>query len=103
MYEDFNIWSFLLGLPLGLTISAIVLYFVWKKGKKERLFDERYKNIHRHARSISWMVMTFAILVAWFIVILVEGPKLAFFIMSALWAIHMTSWGVGAIIANRNY
>ena len=80
MYEGFDIWAFLAGLPLGLVIWGIVHYFMWKKGKKERMFDERYTNLHRHARAISWKVMTVAILIAWIIVMIVEGAKLAFFI-----------------------
>lgn len=103
MHEGFDIWAFMAGLPLGLVIAGIAYYFVRKKGKRERLFDERYKNIHRHARSISWMVMTVAILIAWSIVMIVEGAKLAFFIMTALWVIHMLSWAIGAAIASKNY
>ncbi|WOV86576.1 hypothetical protein QWT69_11735 [Sporosarcina oncorhynchi] len=103
MYEGFNIWTFLSGLPLGLAIWAIVYYFVWKKGKQERLFDERYRNIHRHARAISWKVMTGAILIAWVIVMIVEGPGLAFFVLTALWVTHMMSWLFGAMIANREH
>ena len=82
---------------------GIVYFFVSKKGKKERIFDERYTNLHRHARAISWMVMTVAILIAWIIVMIVEGLKLAFFILSALWAIHMLSWAIGAAIANKHH
>lgn len=103
MYEGFDIWAFLAGLPLGLVIWGIVHYFMWKKGKKERMFDERYTNLHRHARAISWKVMTVAILIAWIIVMIVEGAKLAFFILSALWMIHMLSWMVGAAIANKQH
>lgn len=103
MYEGFDIWAFLAGLPLGLLIWGIVHYFMWKKGKKERLFDERYKNLHRHARSISWKVMTVALLIAWIIVMIVEGAKLAFFILTALWVTHMLSWMVGAAIVNKHH
>ena len=103
MYEGFDFWIFLLGLPLGLAISGLVYFFVHRKAKKERVYDERYTALHRHARSISWMVMTVAILVAWTIVIIVEGPKLAFFIMSALWVIHMLSWAVGSAIASKHH
>ncbi len=42
MYEGFDIWIFLSGLPLGLAIFGIVYFFVRKKAKKERLYDERY-------------------------------------------------------------
>jgi hypothetical protein len=103
MYEGFDIWIFLSGLPLGLAIFGVVYFFVHRKAKKERLYDERYTAVHRHARAISWKVMTVAILVAWAIVIIVEGPKLAFFIMSALWVIHMLSWAVGAAIASKHH
>lgn len=103
MYEGFDIWAFLAGLPLGLVIWGIVYYFVRRKGKKERLFDERYTNLHRHARSISWKIMTVAILLAWVIVMIVEGAKLAFFILTGLWVIHMLSWMVGAAIVNKHH
>lgn len=103
MYEGFDFWTFMAGLPLGLAIWGVVYYFVRKKGKKERLFDERYKNIHRQARASSWMVMTGAILIAWIIVMVVEGAKLAFFIMTALWVIHMMSWAIGAAIASKEH
>ncbi len=103
MYEGFDIWAFLVGLPLGLVIWAIVWFFVRKKGMKERIFDERYANLHRHARSISWKVMTGAILIAWIIVMIVEGAKLAFFILTALWVIHMLSWAIGAAIVNKHH
>lgn len=103
MYEGFDIWAFLAGLPLGLVTFGIVYYFFRKKAKRERIFDERYKAIHRHGRAISWMVMTVAILVAWIIVMIVEGAKLAFFIMSALWVIHMMSWAIGAAIASKQH
>ncbi|QTD42843.1 hypothetical protein [Sporosarcina sp. Te-1] len=101
MYEGFDVWAFLSGLPLGLAIAGIILYFSWRKGKKERRYDERYTNVHRQAKSISWGTTSVAILVAWAIVIIVEGPGLAFFILSGLWAIHMISYGVGAAIASK--
>src|SRR4051794_30717634 len=100
MYEGFSIWTFLPGLPLGLLIASIVLFISWKKGKKERLFDERYTTIQQHARSISWGVTTAAILIAWTIVIIVEGPGLAFFIMSGIWVTHMLSYAIGTAIAS---
>ncbi|MFJ7935490.1 hypothetical protein [Sporosarcina sp. NPDC096371] len=100
MYEGFDIWTFLVGLPLGLLIASIILFMNWKKGKKERRFDERYTTVHQHARSISWGVTTAAILIAWTIVIIVEGPGLAFFILTGLWVTHMVSYGIGAVFAN---
>ncbi len=100
MYEGFSLWKFLVGLPLGLLIASIVLFVSWKKGKKARLFDERYTTIHQRARSISWGVTTAAILIGWTIVVLVEEPGLAFFIMSGIWVTHMLSYAIGAAIAS---
>ncbi|WP_153731893.1 hypothetical protein [Sporosarcina obsidiansis] len=103
MYEGFTIWSFLLGMPLGLAIAGIIWYINWKVGKKQRRFDERYKNIHRQARSYSWVATTIAILIGWMAVMLMEGPGIAFFIFTAIWVIHMTSYIVGATIANNQH
>ncbi|MBO0588961.1 hypothetical protein [Sporosarcina sp. E16_8] len=100
MYEGFEIWSFLVGLPLALVIVSIVLLINRKIGKKERLFDERYKRIHQQARSISWGVTAAAILIAWMIVMIVEGPRLAFFILTGIWVTHMMSYLIGAVIAS---
>lgn len=33
MYDGFNTWSFLLGLPLGLVIAGIVWFINWRIGK----------------------------------------------------------------------
>ena len=101
MYEEFNIWTFLAGLPLGLAVAGIVLFVSWRRGKKERRFDERYTRIHQHARSISWGVTTAAVLIAWTIITLVEGPSLAFFVLSSVWVTHMLSYVIGAAIASR--
>lgn len=102
MYEDFSLGSFLLGLPLAIVVATIVLFISWRRGKKKRIFDERYTQIHRHARTISWFVTTFAILIVWAIVIIFEGPGLSFFLLTGLWVTHMLSYLIGAIIANRN-
>lgn len=101
MYEGFNIWG-LLGLPLGIAISAVVLYFSWRKGKKERRFDERYTTVHQQAKSISWGATTITIFVVWMIVIVVEGPGLTFFLLTGLWVVHMLSYIIGATVASKN-
>ncbi|MET3576571.1 hypothetical protein ACFFIY_00450 [Bhargavaea ullalensis] len=101
MYEGFEMSSFLAGLPLGIVITLIVFYFSWRKGKKERRFDERYKKIHESARSFSWAVTTFVLLIAWALVLFMEPPGTAFFVLMAVYMLHMISYGVGAGIAAR--
>ncbi|WJY27697.1 MULTISPECIES: LPXTG cell wall anchor domain-containing protein [Sporosarcina] len=100
MYDNFNIWTFLAGLPLGLLIAGAVWLLTRRKLKKERAFDERYRTIHRHARSISWMATTAAVLAAWMIVLIVQGPKLAFFLLTGIWVVHMLSYMIGAAVAS---
>lgn len=100
MHEDFHLGAFLTGLPLGITVTLIVLFFVWRKGKKERKFDERYANIQKQAKSIGWGVTTIALLIGWTIVIIVEGASLAFFILMGIYVVHMLSYLVGGVIAN---
>ncbi|BAQ08668.1 hypothetical protein OXB_0196 [Bacillus sp. OxB-1] len=100
MHESFDLGSFLVGLPLGILIASIILFISWRKGKKERRFDERYTRIHEQARSFSWRVTTATILIVWGIIIVVEGPRLAFFLMTGIWVAHMLSYAIGAAIAS---
>lgn len=105
MYENFYSPHFLLGLVAGSVPTLIVAYFVWnivvKKGKKERRFDERYKRIQEQAKSLSWNVTVLAILIAWSIIIVFEGPGLSFFLFTALYIIAITAYGIGATIADK--
>lgn len=100
MYEGFDIWAFLSGLPLGLAIAGVIWFFNWRKGKKERRFDERYVTIHQQARSFSWAVTTIAILVTWVIAMIMEGAQLAFFLLMGIWIVHMISYLIGATVAS---
>lgn len=101
MHEGFHIWSFALGLPLGLVIGGVIWYFTWRTGKKQRRYDERYTAVQRQAKSYSWYVTGAAILAGWTIIIIVEKPGLAFFMFTALWIIHIVSYGIGAAVAER--
>jgi hypothetical protein len=93
--------AFFSGLPLGIVITLIIWYFIWKKGKKERKYDERYYRIHDQARSMSWSVTTISIIIVWFVVFMVEGLGLAFYLMTGIWVMHMVSYLLGAAIASR--
>ena len=102
MFEEFDLLSFLIGLPLAIVIMGIVFMINRKIGKKKRWFDERYRKVHEKARSISWIATTVVLLVVWMIIIIVEGPGLSFFLMTGIWVIHMTSYGIGAFIASKD-
>ncbi|WP_342514534.1 DUF3796 domain-containing protein [Sporosarcina sp. FSL K6-1522] len=101
MYEGFDLLAFMLGLPTGLVIALSVWYFVRKKGKKERRYDERYQRIQEQAKSLSWTVTVVTIVIAWAVVIIFEGPGLAFFLFAALYVIAVVSYGVGAAIVDK--
>src|SRR5699024_10694485 len=101
MYEGFDMLAFLLGLPLGMLLMGIIGFFSIRKGKKERRYDERYTKIQNGARSIGWFASYFFILICWTFVILYEKPGLAFFVLTAIWIVHLTSYGIGAFILNR--
>lgn len=102
MYEEFDLLAFLIGLPLAIVIMGIVFIINRKIGKKKRWFDERYNRIHEKARSYSWVATTVAILIVWMIVIVMEGPRLTFFLLTGLWVVHMVSYSIGAIIASQD-
>lgn len=102
MYEGFDLLSFLIGLPLAVVIMFIVYLIMSRIGKKRRWFDERYIRIHEKARSVSWTVTTITILIVWMIIIFMEKPGLAFFMMTAIWVIHMLSYGIGSLIASKS-
>ena len=102
MYEKFDLFTFLIGLPLAIVIMLIVLLINRKIGKKKRWFDERYTRIHEKARSISWVTTTVTLLIVWMIIIVMEGPGLSFFLMTGIWVIHMISYIVGAAVASRD-
>ena len=101
MDKELNLVAFFSGLPLGIIFTLLILLILWRYGKKRRWFDERSKRVHEHAMSISWIATTGGILLIWSIIILYEGPGLAFWLMTALWVIHIGSFGIGTAFANR--
>lgn len=103
MYEGFDLMAFLIGLPLGMLIMGVIGFFSIRKGKKERRYDERYTKIQNGARSIGWFASYFFILISWTFVILYEKPGLAFFVLTAIWIVHIVSYGVGVAIYQRKY
>lgn len=101
MNEQLGYLEFFTGLPLAVGIGLIVLLIVWRVGKRRGWFDERHKRANERAMSISWIATTAGILIIWMIITFIEGPGLAFWLITSLWAIHMVSLGVGSMIANK--
>ncbi|MEK5037242.1 DUF3796 domain-containing protein [Sporosarcina sp. FSL K6-3457] len=105
MHENFNSPYFLLGLAAGIVFGLIVGYFAWyfvvKKGKKKRRFDERYKGIQAQAKSLSWAVMMLVLVIGYALVYIFEGPSLTFFLIIAVYVIGMVSYGIAAFVMEK--
>ena len=101
MREDFDLLAFMLGLPTGMVPVLIVGYFVWKKGKKNRRYDERYKRVHERAMSLAWSVTMWVIVISLAIIYIFDGVGLALFLFSVVYVIGMVSYGVTAAIMEK--
>lgn len=88
---------------LGLGVICIIITFVISKrnGVKKRLFDERYRKINYQAKAISWNVTFVVLLLAWAVVIVVEGISFSFFLITALYVAHCLSLIFSSLYANR--
>ncbi|RNF38934.1 hypothetical protein [Planococcus salinus] len=85
------------GLVLGV-LSGLVAYLIARRNmKKKRQLDERFENIHVHARSSAWVATSALIVIAWAVIILVEGASFAFFVMSFLYIAHCVAYGVTSL------
>ncbi|MTH53216.1 DUF2178 domain-containing protein [Bacillus mangrovi] len=81
----------LAGLSGGLLIAGVCYLFARRNARKKRGLDERYRYMMSNSKALSWNVTFFAILLAWVLVIAVEGISLSFFVMSAIYVIHSVS------------
>ena len=68
----------LAGFITGAGVVLFIAYLYFRKGRKERRFDERYQEIHTKARTLSWTITLVVLMVMWLGSLIVEGPKLAF-------------------------
>ena len=100
--EEFNdLLPGLLGFLIGL-ISILIVFFFYKKiGKKKRLFDERYHQVQRKARSTAWIISTYSIVIAWIVAIIVEGPGFSFFLITFIYVAHMIAYLIGGMRAEQ--
>lgn len=101
MREFTDLLAGLSGFLLGFITLLIVFYFYKKNGKKKRLFDERYHQVQRKARSTAWIISTYSIVVAWMVAIIVEGPGLSFFLITFIYVAHMMAYLIGGIRAEQ--
>jgi len=101
--EKFDIVLGLSGFLIGFLSFAIVFYFNKKHGKKKRLFDERYHQVHNKARLMAWGISTFCIAGAWITAMIVEGAGFSFFLLTFVYVAHMIAYLISAMIADKKF
>lgn len=99
MGNDFHWLYGLSGFLVAFLVTGVIFLLFNKYGKKRRLFDERYHNIHMKGRSIAWSISTMCIIGAWVFVLMVDGANLAFFTLTFVYIAHMVAYIIGAAFA----
>ncbi|WP_233129800.1 DUF2178 domain-containing protein [Domibacillus epiphyticus] len=91
------------GLIGGLVIASLVFLINRKIGTKKRWFDERYKQVSTLARAASWNITFAVLLIAWAVVIIVDGISFSFFLMTALYIAHCIGFLATSIYFSRDH
>ncbi|GEN82758.1 hypothetical protein SLU01_10700 [Sporosarcina luteola] len=91
----------LAGFITGAGVVLLIAFLYFKKGKKERRFDERYQEVHEKARTVSWSITLITLMLMWVGALIFEGPKLAYLLLSSAYGVMLISYGVGAMIYNK--
>ncbi len=90
----------LIGLLAGLVLGLAGWGFGKYMQRKNRGLDERTAAITDRAKAFAWNLLVPSILVCWVVVILFDGIGLAFFVMTALFAVSQIAYVAGAVYQN---
>ena len=93
----------LAGFITGAGVVLFIAFLYFRKGSKERRFDERYQEVHTKARTLSWSMTLFVLMVMWLGTLIYEGPGLAFILLASAYGIMLISYGIGALIYNKRF
>ncbi|WP_262177283.1 DUF3796 domain-containing protein [Saccharococcus sp. Marseille-Q5394] len=91
----------LAGFITGAGVVLFIAFLYFRKGSKERRFDERYQEIHTKARTISWTVTLVLLAVMWLGSLIYEGPKLAFLLAVSAYGVMLISYVIGVLIISK--
>jgi len=91
----------LAGFITGAGVVLFIAFLYFRKGRKERRFDERYQEIHTKARTISWTVTLVLLAVLGLGSLVFEGSKLAFLLLSSTYGVMLISYGISVLILNK--
>lgn len=71
-------------LVAGWAIVAVILFILRKRGMKKYQYDERYYHINNRIKAKSWDTMLVVFMIAWLVVIVIDGISFSFFLMTAI-------------------
>jgi len=91
----------LAGFITGAGVVLFIAFLYFRKGKKERRFDERYEEVHAKARTLSWSLTLIVLMLMWLGSLIFEGPKLAFLLLATAYGVMLISYGIGVLIMNK--
>ncbi|MDW0111051.1 DUF3796 domain-containing protein [Sporosarcina aquimarina] len=89
------------GFITGFGIVSIIVLVMWRRGKKARLFDERYEKVHVKARTVSWIVFVGMSYIMALMALIIEGWKLAAILLASLYGAAMLTYFLAVFIYNR--
>ncbi len=89
MREGFDVIPFVIGGVIGVVLSLMTVYFIKRKGEREKRYDERYIVMQYQSRSLAWGVTALTLVVVFAVLYIVEGFSLATFLVLATYIIHL--------------
>lgn len=89
------------GFFTGFGLVTLLAIYLWRKGKKERRFDERYETIRGKARTFSWGITIIVIFMMFLGAIIYEGFKLAALLLGILYAVILLTYWLSAFVLNK--
>ncbi|MBD7985861.1 DUF3796 domain-containing protein [Sporosarcina sp. Sa2YVA2] len=89
------------GFITGAGIVLLLAFIYFKKGNKQRKFDERYEQVNAKAIKFSWISTLIVLLFMWLGVLIYEGAKLAFLLSVSAYGVLLITFGVAHFVYNR--
>jgi hypothetical protein len=87
------------GLIGGAVISLVIFFITRRIGRKKNLYDERYWMKAHRAKAKSWDAMLVILIIAWGVVIMVEGvPSFGFFLIAIIYTLHCLTLAITTAI-----
>ncbi|WP_025783110.1 hypothetical protein [Sporosarcina sp. D27] len=89
------------GFIVGFGVVSIIALIYWRKGKKDRLFDERYEKVHVKARTVSWITFVGLSYLLAIAALIIEGLTLASMLLTSLYGVGLITYFIAVLIYNR--